>query len=394
MLSAMRRIALVALAGIAGCGTPKPPAQPAALTAKDIVKSSTPAIVRIQAGDHLGTGFILDRAGVVATNLHVVAGVAEIQVKLFTGEVYPVMQIVGVDLARDLALLRIVPAKPLPVLTLGDSDAMTAGDAIYTIGNPLGVFDYSVTNGLVSARRPICEPHRRQLLLLKTDRTPDESRELEELRDCTQELTVLQISAPISQGSSGGPLFNQAGEVVGVTTAIITASQAQSINLAVPTNYLKPMLAQPGAISLDDFARATRSPDQRGQPDDDGIVIVRKVPNHPITVFDGCGETDLRDVVTSIEQAIESGAPLYNLKTPQGYEACYRIYEGTATKYEHDAACAGVRTAFGDGLLRASSMQSYKEKAWAMRDTFDGLTDVAGRWMQAPHATPKKKPKR
>jgi len=394
MLSEMRRIALVALAGIAGCGTPKPPAQPAKLTAKDpkdIVKSSTPAIVRIQAGDHLGTGFILDRAGVVATNLHVVAGVAEIQVKLFSGETYPVMQIVGVDLARDLALLRIVPTKPLPVLTLGDSDAMTAGDTIYAIGNPLGVFDYSVTNGLVSARRPICEPARRQQLLAKAERTPDESRELEELRDCTQELTVLQISAPISQGSSGGPLFNQAGEVVGVTTAIITANQAQSINLAVPTNYLKPMLAQPGAISLDDFARATRTPEQRAQPDEDGIVIVRKVPNHPITVFDGCTATDLNDVVTSIGQAIESGAPLYNLKTPQGYEACYRIYEGTATKYEHDAPCAGVRTAFGDGLLRASAMQSYKEKAWAMRDTFDGLTDVAGRWMQSPHAAPKKK---
>ncbi len=381
----MRRIAVVAL--LVGCsGTAKTPAQPVKLTAKDIVKSSTPAIVRIEAGDHLGTGFILDGAGVVATNLHVVAGMNDIKIKLFTGEVYAVSTIVGVDLARDLALLRIQPNKPLPVLRLGDSDTMTAGDTIYAIGNPLGVFDYSVTNGLISARRPICEPARRELLLAKQNRTPEENRELDELRECGQELTVLQISAPISEGSSGGPLFNQAGEVIGVTTAIIT--KGQNINLAVPTNYLKPMIAQPGAITLDDFARATRPP---GQADDDGIVIVRKVPNHPITLWDGCSESDLREVVTSISQAIESGAPLYNLKTPQGYEACYRIYEGTATKYEHDGACPGLRSAFGDGLLRASALPSYKEKAWAMRDTFDGLTDVAERWVQSPHPAPKRK---
>jgi len=74
--------------------------------------------------------------------------------------------------------------------------------------------------------------------------------------------------------------------------------------------------------------------------------------------------------------------------TAQGFEACYRIYEGTALKYEKDANCKGGRSAFGDGLLRASSLASYKEKAWAMRDTFDGVLNVSQRWAQQNAPTP------
>lgn len=328
------------------------------LTAKDIVKRSSPAIVRIDAGpDKVGTGFILDKAGLVATNLHVVLGESEIKVRLFDGSQYEVMQVAGVDVERDLALLKINPKKGLPTLKLGDSDAVAAGDPIIAIGNQLGEFTYSVTSGLVSQVRHACD------------------RDAIAHKRC-KEFTLLQISAPISLGSSGGPLFNQTGEVVGVTTAIITAGQ--NLNFAVPTNYLKPLVAQPAAISLDDFARETRVGDEKREADPgDGPRIVRRVPRHEITVFDGCKVDDIEAVVREILEAIENGAPLYN---DGKHEACFRIYEGTAVKYEHDAACSGVRTAFGDGLLRASGLKSYTEKAWAMRDTFDGLLDAAKRW--------------
>ena len=98
---------------------------------------------------------------------------------------------------------------------------------------------------------------------------------------------------------------------------------------------------------------------------------------------------DIQDIVTSIAQAIEIGAPLYNQKTKQGYEACFRVYEGTALRYANanDVACKGVRAAFGDGLLRAKTLDSYKEKAWAMRDAFDGLINVAKLWADKNHAT-------
>lgn len=342
------------------------------MSAKDILQRSSPAIVRIEAGPQkVGTGFILDKTGVVATNLHVIAGESAIKVKLYDGSEYQVMQIDGLDPGRDLALLRIRPKRELPTLKLGDSSAVSAGDQIVAIGNPLG-FDYSVTSGLISQVRPICGPAE-----IAT-------------RHC-QELTVLQISAAISPGSSGGPLFNQFGEVVGVTTAIVTAGQ--NINLAVPGNYLKPLVAQHAAISLDQFAKETQLAEDHDRDHDgsgDHRPIVRRVPVHEISVFDGCKLEDIEEIVRQIGEAIENGAPLYN---DGKHEACFRIYEGTAVKFEHDAACAGVRSAFGDGLLRASGLSSYTEKAWAMRDTFDGLLDAARRWAEKhPQPAPGSKP--
>lgn len=379
----MRRLRVVAVMALASsCGIATSNTRRTRLTAKDIVQRSSPAIVRIEAGsDKVGTGFILDKLGIVATNLHVVAGESAIRIRLYDGTQYPVMQIAALDPARDLALLRITPTKDLPTLKLGDSDAVSAGDQIFAIGNPLGVFDHSVTEGLISQVRPVC------------------GREDIAAHRCKQELTVLQISAAISPGSSGGPLFNQFGEVVGITTAIVTAGQ--NINLAVPGNYLKPLVAQHAEISPDQFARDTKITEEGGSGGsgggpDDGVRIVRRVPNHEITVFDGCKLTDIEEVIRQIGETIENGAPLYN----EGkHEACYRIYEGTSVKFEHDAPCAGVRTAFGDGLLRASSMRTYKEKAWALRDTFDGLSDAARRWADKhpqgvpPEGKPPRNPK-
>jgi hypothetical protein len=114
------------------------------------------------------------------------------------------------------------------------------------------------------------------------------------------------------------------------------------------------------------------------------------IPDHPITIWTGCSEKDMEDVLRSIGDAIAIGAPLYNRNTPEGYEACFRVYEGTALKLEKDAPCKGVRTAFGDGLLRASSLATYKEKAWALRDTFDGLIAVFKKWCEQDKACMKK----
>jgi len=356
---------VVAVLAVAGCGSTS--STPARLTARDIVQRSTDAIVIVEAGsEKVGTGFVVDRGGIIATNLHVVAGETVIKIKLHDGSQYAVKQVAGMDLPRDLALLRIEPRQPLPVLKLGDSDAAAAGDPVIAIGNQLGVFDYSVTSGLISQVRH------------------------------GSDITVLQISAAISLGSSGGPLFNQAGEVIGVTTAIITAGQ--NLNLAVPANYLKPLVAQRQLISLESFARQTKSAEEavrrnhRGGDEDDGVQIERKIPSLDTAVYDGCNIDDIGEVVQQISEAIENGAPLYN----QGQvEACFRIYEGTAIKFEHDAKCAGVRTAFNDGLSRAGSLRTYKEKAWAMRDTFDGLIDAARRWADkhpnGKSATPKKR---
>lgn len=380
-------LSLTLLACSGGGGKNPQNAKAVTLTPKDIVQRSSPAIVRVEVGTGevrgTGTGFILDKTGLIATNLHVVRGSKDIKVKLYGGDVYPVVQIAGFDPGRDLALLRIQPVKALPTVRLGDSDAMVAGDQIVAIGNPLGVFDYTVSSGLVSQVRPVCTPQQVQLhqknlarfeeLAAKAKRTQAEDEELQAL-SCPQELKILQISAPISQGSSGGPLFNQRGEVVGVTTAIITAGQ--NINLAIPTNYLKPIVAKPELISVEEFATKTTE----GREPDEGPKVERLVPDHPLTLLDGCSRDQVSDLVKAIWDAIDIGAPLYNAGN---HEACYRIYEGTATKYEQSSPCKGVKNAFTDGLKRAGTMDNYKLKAWAMRDTFDGLLDVSKRWAAA-----------
>lgn len=368
---------------VVACGgtTKKPTGPSGKLTPKDIVKQSSPAIVRVETGEGLGTGFIIDKTGIVATNLHVVRGKKEIHVKLYGGDTYDVTQVVGVDPGRDLALLKIQVPKPLPTLRLGDSDAMSAGDSVVAIGNPLGVFEYSVSAGLISQIRPVCtkdavayhDAHRGRFeeLAHKQKLTQEEVDELEKLQ-CSQELTILQISAPISQGSSGGPLFNQSGEVVGVTTLIVT--QGQNINFAIPTNYIKPIVKHPMQLSLEEFAQKTKG--------DDEDKIVREVPHHdPSAVFKGCSGQQIADVVQAIWDAIEVGAPLYN---DGDYNACFKIYEKTASRLEQSGPCPGVRTAFGDGLLKANTKQSLRAKAWAMRDTFDGLINAAKDWAAVP----------
>jgi hypothetical protein len=346
------------------------------LTPKDIVKDSSPAIVRIEAGEaKVGTGFLVDKSGIVATNLHVIEGEAQIKVRTFDGKEYPVITIAGMDRGHDLALLRIQPQKPLPVLALGDSSQVAAGDQIIAIGNPLGVFDYSVSAGLISQVRPLSE-----------------------------ELTILQISAPISPGSSGGPLFNQFGEVIGVTTAIIT--QGQNINLAVPANYLRPMLAQKRAMKLDEFAKATREeveekPQQHADADIDPATgkldtstPPRHIPEHELSMWNGCSGADVEETVNTIGKTIELGAPAYNRslkeQTPDGFEECFHIYNRTALKLEAGGACKGIRSAFGDGLLRADGVKSFKDKAWALRDTFDGIMLSAREWCMKDAACRKK----
>jgi serine protease Do len=372
-------LALVAACSGAGKNIPRD-----GLSVKDIVKQASPAIVHIEtASGHVGTGFVLDPKGLVATNLHVVAGSAQIKVRLADGNIYDVNQVVGYDRVHDLALLRIQPPKALPTLRLGDSDKMTAGDKVIAIGNPLGVLDLTVSDGLLSSVRQLCG-----------------DRELADAADknCRDPMKLLQFSAAISQGSSGGPLFNEAGEVVGLTTLFL--GQGQLLNFAVPANYLKQLVAAPKPVALDEFAKSTDKAFAEhgggggsgggggGDGGDDGPIPDRKVPTHQVAVWDGCSQKDVEETVRAIEGAIRLGVPLYNTRTKDGYEACARIYEGATLRLAKDGACKGVRSAAADTLLRHDTIKSYRDKAWALRDGFDGLLLAAEQWFQKQKTNP------
>lgn len=347
-------LALTLLA--AACSSSQKP-QRTRLSTKEIVDRNKPAIVRItaQMGSQVGvgTGFIVSPDGHIATNLHVIAGSPNVKVKLLDGSEHQVTRVIAADEKRDLAIIDI-DATGLPTLRLGNSDEVNAGDRVIAIGNPLGFLDYTVSDGLISSIRPL-----------------------------DQNVTLLQISAPISQGSSGGPLFNPYGEVIGVAVGIVDPKAGgQNLNFGIPSNYLRPLLAFRGqGEDVQTFAR--RYPDKQAAgatvadcPNRPSNVVRRK-PHHPLSVLDGCTPEQVAEVFKAIEQAIEVGAPVYNRCE---FEACFVIYRAAAEKYEKDKSmCKGIRDAFGEGLLRAEAESNFGLKAWALRDTFDGLLDVIAR---------------
>ena len=328
------------------------------LTTKEIVDRATPSVVRIEAGKGVGTGFVVGADGRIATNLHVIEGATQVTVQLADKRRFSVDRVVAVDPARDLAIVQIAAAD-LPVLRLGNSDKVSAGEPVVIIGNPLGVLDYTVSDGLISSVRPL-----------------------------TDDVTVLQTSAPISQGSSGGPLFNNYGEVIGIATFFST--EGQNLNFAIPSNYLRPLLAQRGGLTLAEFAekirrarpapgecKPVRSKIETKTPDGKAVVIERNVPCHEPAMLDGCTPEQMLAVFQGIQEAISKGAPIYNAGE---HEACFVIYRKVATDAEGDSKmCKGIRGAFGQGLLRAGSVDSFTEKAWVLRDTFDGLLGVLAR---------------
>ena len=102
----------------------------------------------------------------------------------------------------------------------------------------------------------------------------------------------------------------------------------------------------------------------------------RQIPDHDTVIFAGCSDENIKTIYASIAGAIEIGAPLYN----EGYhEACYRIYEGTALRLERDLPkkCRGPARALAAGVKRSDGLSSQTDKAWAMRDTFDGMLNAA-----------------
>lgn len=169
-----------------------------------------------------GSGFIVSKNGLIATNKHVVNDAkAEYTVYLNNGKKYNA-KVLAIHPVDDLALLKI-DADNLPVLPLGNSDNIKIGQFVIAIGNALGEFQNTVSFGLVSGLR-------RNLI------ANDERGNIEKLED------LIQTDAAINFGNSGGPLLNLKGEVIAINTAI--ASGAENIGFAIPVNRLKKMIDQ------------------------------------------------------------------------------------------------------------------------------------------------------
>lgn len=165
----------------------------------------------------LGSGFIIDKSGVVVTNNHVIDGADEIHVILNDGTKLKA-EIAGKDSKSDLAVLRVHTNKPLHAVKFGDSDRLRLGEWVIAIGNPFSLGG-TVTAGIISAR------HR------DINSGPYDN--------------YIQTDAPINRGNSGGPLFNLNGEVIGINTAIISPSGGSiGIGFAIPSNSALPVIDQ------------------------------------------------------------------------------------------------------------------------------------------------------
>ncbi len=173
----------------------------------------------------LGSGFVVDKAGHIVTNYHVIEGAKQVRVSFSNGASMKAT-VQGSDPSSDLAVLKIdASSRALTPLPLGNSDAMEVGDPVVAIGNPFGL-DRTVTAGIVSAiQRAITAPN---------GYTIDH---------------VIQTDAAINHGNSGGPLLNRRGEVIGVNSQIETGDNGASggnvgVGFAIPSNTVKTVVAQ------------------------------------------------------------------------------------------------------------------------------------------------------
>ncbi|MEK6303848.1 MAG: trypsin-like peptidase domain-containing protein [Acidobacteriota bacterium] len=271
------------------------------LDVPEIVERVNQVVVNIRSlsegGENLGSGFIVDQRGLIATNFHLISNseprrgrapragdqaappklVNSVTVTLHDGRQFPA-SIKGYDEATDIALLEIVPSGPaLPVAEIGDSDALRVGDWVIAIGNPLGL-DHTVTLGIVSAK----------------GRTGFGG----------QFDDFLQTDAAINPGNSGGPLVNAQGKIVGINTLVLERSQG--LSFSIPVNTLKailPQLIDRGRVTRGYLGVETRDVDAdlRGiyklPADSKGVLVVRAERGTP------AARAGLRkdDLITSID---------------------------------------------------------------------------------------------
>ena len=209
-----------------------------------------------------GSGFILNKDGLILTNNHVIENAQRVEVTLSDKHKYKA-QVLGVDKNHDLALLKINNAAGLVPATLSESQNLAVGQRVYAIGNPFGLSG-TMTRGIISAIRSIRGP---------------QGNPIED---------AIQTDAAVNPGNSGGPLLNSRGEVIGITTLIANngADQSSGIGFAIPINTAKAVLADYAKYGY--FRRPTLDivtlpvgPDvaeQIGLPVDYGILIERVIP--------------------------------------------------------------------------------------------------------------------
>ena len=216
--------ALSALLFVSACSGIRTPAQQPPIGLKELVKPIQKSVATVinydMNGDvsSIGSGFFISNSGVLLTNFHVLDGAYNAEIKTLDGNQYPVATVMAVSKVVDLIKVRIdIPANQVTPVVLS-SEAPSVADNIFVVGSPLGL-EQTVSEGIISAVREI----------------PGGG-------------NILQLTAPISQGSSGGPVLNQKGEAVGVVT--FQAAKGQNLNFAVSVGAIEMLSEESTELSV------------------------------------------------------------------------------------------------------------------------------------------------
>lgn len=295
-------LAALAIAPAVPAAAQQPPAAatPAALTPRQIAANAHAATLMVHAlsahGDTLGigTGFLVSADGMFVTNYHVIEEAEQLVVSLLDGGKFDQVQLIMADPSSDLALMKL-PATGLHPLPVGSDLRMEVGDKVYVMGNPLGMSG-TFSDGMVSGKRPL------------------------------EGVSMLQISAPISPGSSGGPVMNERGEVIGVATIMVMGGQ--NLNMAVPVRYLNPMIAQRNARPRP-FSPAVLVDNPQA-----GLALVGDHGPPRARGRSAGGAPARRDPVREVEAQLEVIRPMLQLR---GFVPAYPVQTGRAPLEEDQA---------------------------------------------------------
>lgn len=178
------------------------------LDAKTIYEQQSPAVVLIYTNDGVGAGFLLTADGVVVTSQHVLDGAKNAVVSMKSRELFSISSILSCDKDKDYCLFKI-DVTDAPFVTLGDPSTVEVGDPVTVIGHPYGNY-YSLSNGLIS-----------------------------KIHEYPEAGTLFQFTAPASPGNSGGPVFNEFGQVIGIARSIFDSNDAQNLNYAMSVSSLR-----------------------------------------------------------------------------------------------------------------------------------------------------------
>ena len=268
----------------------------------------------------LGSGFIISETGQIVTNHHVIDGAEKVLVKLSDGREMEAA-VIGSDPMTDIALLQIEAAEDLPAITFGESRVMRAGDEVFAVGNPFGLGG-TVTSGIVSAtsRNIHSGPY-------------DD---------------FIQTDAAINRGNSGGPLFNNAGEVIGVNTALVSPDGGSvGIGFAVPSDMVQSVVADlsddgtitRGWLGVQIRPMSNEVASVLGYDAPRGAVIERVQDGSPaqeaglvdgdiILSFNGTEIMELRDLTRAVAE-MEPDANAEVMVLHQGTKTTYEVTVGT-----------------------------------------------------------------